>query len=255
MTPQFKTFSRWFADYSDCYVIIGGTAMQLMQERAGQVARRTRDVDLVLLVEGRSHPFYSHFWEFIRRGGYEVGRKASGEGRFYRFRKPKAENYPQEIELFSREPDGFPVAEGCTLVPVPVDEGVSSLSAILLNGDYDAFLREGVMQADGVSVLDEWHLIPMKARAWLDLSARRKAGEQVDKSDIEKHRKDIFRLAYYMPPMPPAGNMPPAIEQDMLDFLHAMAETPTDVAALGIRTPFDSLLLHLATLYGLENSL
>ncbi len=255
MTPQFETFCRWFADYQDCYVIIGGTAVQLLQERAGQVARRTRDVDMVLLVEGHSHPFYRHFWDFIRRGGYEAGRKANGEGRFYRFRKPKEKDFPQEIELFSREPADFAVAEGCTLVPIPTDDGVSSLSAILLNKDYDTFLRNGVVRAHGVPILDEWHLIPMKARAWLDLSARRMSGEPVDRSDIEKHRKDIFRVAYYMPPTPPAAMMPESIRQDMIDFLQAMAAAPFDASTLGIRMPFHAMMLHLATLYGLEDYL
>ena len=38
-------------------------------------------------------------------------------------------------------------------------------------------------------------LIPLKARAWLDLTARKTAGDaNVKGDDIKKHRNDVFRL-------------------------------------------------------------
>jgi len=43
-------------------------------------------------------------------------------------------------------------------------------------------------------------LIPLKARAWLDLSARKAAGEAVDSKDIRKHANDIIRLAQLLAP-------------------------------------------------------
>ena len=51
---------------------------------------------------------------------------------FYRFQKPAGDRYPAMIELFARVPDGARQAEGSQLTPIPLDEAVSSLSAILL---------------------------------------------------------------------------------------------------------------------------
>jgi hypothetical protein len=44
------------------------------------------------------------------------------------------------------------------------------------------------------SALKPEALIPLKAAAWLDLTRRKTAGEIVDSKDIQKHRRDVFRL-------------------------------------------------------------
>jgi len=44
----------------------------------------------------------------------------------------------------------------------------------------------------GVPVVTQTCLIPLKARAWLDLNERRKAGERVDSSDIKNARVMCF---------------------------------------------------------------
>jgi hypothetical protein len=51
-----------------------------------------------------------------------------------------------------------------------------------------------VRTVDGIPLLGEAGIIPFKAKAWLDLSARRDAGEKVDERDIKKHRNDVARL-------------------------------------------------------------
>jgi hypothetical protein len=48
----------------------------------------------------------------VRDGGYQVQERSEGKKQFYRFQKPKAENYPFMLELFSRSPDGLPIAQG-----------------------------------------------------------------------------------------------------------------------------------------------
>ena len=48
---------------------------------------------------------------------------------------------------------------------------------------------------DGVSILDTPHIIPFKAKAWLDLSKKKQQGLKVDSKSINKHKKDVFRLA------------------------------------------------------------
>jgi hypothetical protein len=38
-------------------------------------------------------------------------------------------------------------------------------------------------------------LVLFKIKAWLDLSNRKSQGENIDTSDIKKHKNDIFRLS------------------------------------------------------------
>ena len=52
---------------------------------------------------------------------------------------------------------------------------------------------------DGISTVPAGCLIPLKARVWLDLTARKAAGEaNVSESDIKKHR--LFRLLVTLAP-------------------------------------------------------
>lgn len=80
-------------------------------------------------------------------------------------------------------------------MPIHIDDEVSSLSAILLDDEYYRLLVENRTSAGGVAVLSVEGLIPFKAKAWLDLSARRADGQAVDEKSVKKHRNDVCRLA------------------------------------------------------------
>lgn len=126
---------RWrahFADYADRYVLVGGVACEQLMEEAGLSFRLTKDFDVVLLVELLDAGFAETFWSFIEAGGYERREKADG-GKLYRFQRPTASDYPQMIELFSRAPEGIDLALGSQFTPLPIDEAVASLLAILLD--------------------------------------------------------------------------------------------------------------------------
>jgi len=43
-------------------------------------------------------------------------------------------------------------------------------------------------------------LIPLKAIAWLELTARKANGENVDAKDIRKHANDVIRLSQLLAP-------------------------------------------------------
>ena len=126
-------FREHFRNYADRYVLIGGAACDIAMTGAGLAFRATKDLDIVLFVEALDAAFVQAFWEFVRMGGYEVQEKSTGEKQFYRFQKPTNANYPFMLELFSRQPDVLQVADGSHLTPLPVEEDVSSLSAILLD--------------------------------------------------------------------------------------------------------------------------
>ena len=71
-----------------------------------------------------------------------------------------------------------------------IADDVSSLSAILLDDDDYRFLLDGRKLIDGISVLDELHLIAFKAKAWCELTDRPQKGEEGLTRHIKKHRKD-----------------------------------------------------------------
>lgn len=66
------------------------------------------------------------------------------------------------------------------------DEEISSLSAILLDDDYYQCIQSGRIVIDDVPVLGAEFILPFKARAWLDLSQRKQAGERIDSKAIKK---------------------------------------------------------------------
>lgn len=194
MVKGLDIFRAHFQEFTNRYVLIGGTACDIAMTGAGLEFRATKDLDIVLVVEALDADFVRAFWEFVRAGGYQLQEKSTGQKQFYRFQKPTNEAYPFMLELFSRQPDALPVAEGSHLTPVPVDEDLSSLSAILMDEDYYRFVMAGRDEIDGLPVLDAAHLLPLKARAWLDLTRREKNGEQADNRVIKKHKNDVFRL-------------------------------------------------------------
>jgi hypothetical protein len=54
---------------------------------------------------------------------------------------------------------------------------------------------DGRRNTDGLPWIGEDRLIPLKALAWLDLSARRDQGEAIDGKDVRKHLNDVLRLS------------------------------------------------------------
>jgi len=91
-------------------------------------------------------------------------------------------------------------SNSCHLTPIPVDEAVASLSAILLDDAYYAFILAGRREVDGLPWVGEDRLIPLKASAWLDLGERQARGEPVDSKNIRKHANDVLRLSQLLAP-------------------------------------------------------
>ena len=123
--------------------------------------RATKDLDIVLWVEALDRPFVEAFWAFVHAGKYKIQQKSTGEPQLYRFKKPEESEYPFMLELFSRVPDMLHVAEGSHLTPLPMEEEVSSLSAILLDAGYYEFIRAGCKETDGLPWVAAEHLIPL----------------------------------------------------------------------------------------------
>jgi hypothetical protein len=249
MVRGFESFKSWFQGYEEQYTIIGGTACDILMAEEKLDFRATKDIDLVLILEAITPDFGARFWNYIVEGQYQHCNKSTGAPQFYRFSQPKSSEFPVMIELFSRRADAIQLPADATLTPLPIDEDISSLSAILLDDNYYEFLRNGNMIICGVTVLGPAYLIPFKAKAWLDLSERRQNGEHVDSKNIRKHKNDVFRLTELINPELKIMT-PESVRKDIKDFIDRMKEENVDLKQLGIvgRTKED-ILRELSKIY------
>ena len=251
MVRGIESFKNWFHEYEDRYVIIGGTACDLLMNEGGLEFRATKDIDLVLIVEAVDARFGAAFWKYIESAGYEHRNKSTGELQFYRFTKPVSRDYPMMIELFARKPEIIELPDNAVISPVPLDDDISSLSAILLDDDYYEFLKQGRVKISGVTILDAQYLIPFKAKAWLDLLDKQESGVHVDSKDIRKHKNDVFRLTVLLPRDPvPLSGVPATVRTDMKVFIDKMKSESIDLKQLGIYNKTKEIVLdELAVMY------
>jgi hypothetical protein len=178
------TFAEHFKAYSDAYIVIGGAACHDHFENQGLEFRVTNDIDTILVVEVLDDAFIAHFWEFIIQGSYERNEIAE-EKQYYRFINPQAENFPVQVEMFSRTPDVIPHKDGMRFTPIPADEDISSLSAILMDDDYYTFTLGHSVKNGLLHRADDIALICLKAKAFLDLSERKAGGQRIDSKQIK----------------------------------------------------------------------
>ncbi|MFR4803180.1 MAG: hypothetical protein ACLT98_07625 [Eggerthellaceae bacterium] len=124
---------------------------------------------MVLLV-GRLPGAAAAVWRLVRAGGYSCGWK--GSARAPSAASPSRPIWIFMIELFSAAPD-FNEDAGIVVAPMPLDDEVSALSAILLDEDYYRFMKGRCEIVDGIAVLGETGLIPFKAKAFSTSQRRR----------------------------------------------------------------------------------
>ena len=231
-------------------MLIGGVACHEWLATQGLAFRGTKDVDMVLIVEALDDAFVKRFWEFIEAGKYKGRYKAEDGRELYRFEEPEDERYPAMIEIFSRKPAKIDLAEGQHIVPIKLDEDSASLSAILLNDDYYELVRQQHNEEKNLPFANPAALIPLKARAWLDLTERAAKGETGRSKEIAKHRTDVFRIAATLPgEAGPA--VPGAVQEDLRKFLAVFpVENKEGWQAIGdgLKTTFGSRKLNPASL-------
>ncbi|MBT9558230.1 MAG: hypothetical protein IV100_19510 [Myxococcales bacterium] len=231
MVKGLDLFRRRFAGRGRGFVLIGGAACHEWFARQALTFRATKDLDLVVIVEALDDDFVHAFRAFVDDGAYQTRERFDGTPELYRFSAPTQPGFPHTLELFSRKPEGLELRVGQTVVPVDATDAVNSLSAILLDDDYYGVLQENAVELDGLPVATTSVLVPLKARAWLDLTERQAGGERVDQRDIDKHRNDVFRLAAIVPGEP--VTLPPKVRDDVQRFLDAFpADHPSWAAIL-----------------------
>lgn len=249
MVRGLERFREHFKEFADRYVLIGGTACDLAFSDAGLAFRATKDLDVVLCMETLDADFGRAFWKFVKQGSYASQQSSTGERKFYRFSKPTNGDFPFMLELFSRVPDALTIAAGSTLTPIPIDDAVSSLSAILLDTEYYDWILAGRRAIDGIPIVSAEHLLPLKAKAWLDLRQRKLAGQTIDSRDINKHKNDAFRLYSIITPTFRA-TASGAIATDMRAFVREMTSEPVDLKSLGLaKSTKEAVLAALDAMY------
>lgn len=200
MVRGLDIFKKYFEQYLGNYVIIGGTACDIIIDEAGFVPRATKDIDIILIVEALSPDFVNQFWKFIKDGDYGNQEKSSDGRQYYRFKKPKNTDFPYQIELFSRIPDVIVLKDDSHLTPIPVDDDLSSLSAILLNDEYYRYMIDHSRAEDGLHHANIEALICLKAKAFLEIKERIEKGSKEDIKQLKKHKADVFRLTVMLTP-------------------------------------------------------
>lgn len=205
MVRGIEKFKEYFAGYEPNYVIIGGAACDVHEENYAQKPRATKDIDIILVVEALSADFVAKFWEFVMAAGY--GDKNKGQANdssltheYYRFKNPAVDEFPFQIELFSRQVGLVDFPDDAHITPIPVDEDLSSLSAILMNDDYYTYTVAHSTLEDGVHIANIESLICLKCKAFLEMIERKNDGDTIDSRHIVKHKKDVFRLAAMLAP-------------------------------------------------------
>lgn len=257
---KYNVFASHFKDFQDNYVIIGGTACEIVMTDLGFSFRSTADIDMIIVAEELSIEFGKAFWQFINDGGYESHKDNTGKN-YYRFSKPSnKEEYPAMIELFCKKPIEDYRTGNKTFTPIHISDDVKSLSAIVLNDAYADVLVDGKRLIEGLTVLAPEHLIIFKARAHIDLKSRKEDGEQVKTNDIMKHLKDIIRLLSILDideSKEFVNKISDEIRADLLLFLNEVDKKERsyinglDVKDVGMNNP-DEIISQLKELFSLD---
>ena len=246
MVSGLETFKRWFEGYSKRYVIIGGTACNLIFAQYGAPERATHDIDMVIVAEAFDRRFYERFVEFIRAGGYRHKNKAE-KYELYRFESPSDPLFPPKIELLSKRPENLAEIE-TSLGRFQTVDAFGSLSAILLDDEYYDLLDHGIEEIDGLPVLSLEYLPVFKIHAWANLSDEKAAGNPVHSDEINKHRRDVLRLCA---PFAPGSHvsLPQSVRSEIERFA---SERPWDdnmMRNLGLGANADEMTALIRSVY------
>ena len=227
MVTGLDRWREYFGEYKDKYVLIGGAACNLLEEELDMNPRATKDLDLILVVEALTPDFGSRLWDFIKHANYTNRNIGENEDKheYYRFTNPQDKTYPKQIELFARNTGILNLPADAHLEPISLGENLSSLSAILMDNDYYSFTIEHSRNIEDIHIANPEALICLKAKAYIEMLERNEKGERVDNRDIEKHKKDIFRLVAMLP-QDSHFNLPEKLRNDMNFFVQRIGDIP-----------------------------
>jgi hypothetical protein len=81
-----------------------------------------------------------------------IGGYGNVKHEYYRFMKPEDHSFPYQIELFSRSLGLINFPEDARITPIPVNDDLSSLSAILMDDEYYHFTIDHSVMEEGIHI-------------------------------------------------------------------------------------------------------
>ena len=221
---------EFLGNFKSNYIIIGGTATNINLEESALEGRTTHDIDIIVVCEAVTKEYLESFWKMIRTAGYEPGVINTDNGykrTFYCFDKPKDSSFPKYIELFCRIPESIVLPEDIRIVHISNNyDDLSSFSAIMMDDEYYNFAIKHSTQMQGVQVLDKFALIIFKSKAFVSNLTRKKSGQHVHQDDIDKHKRDVYRLSFLLDEEYEEIDLPETIANDMRLFIRTIADYP-----------------------------
>lgn len=188
-----KHFSEYFKDVENEYVIIGGTAADVIMNDNELDFRATKDVDIVILTN-TSVALNSKIKDYVTEGKYK-NKERNSEKQYYRFSDPENSAFPHMLEIFARNEEELDLFSGQHIIPIEND-AANKLSAILLDDEYFELIKNNcIKSSNGYSIISLHANICLKSRAYREMQDRKANGEAVDSDSIKKHRNDVVRLS------------------------------------------------------------
>lgn len=190
-------FEKAFSEFKDSFVIIGGAACRATLSDGRYTPRKTKDIDMVLVLDRLDKKFIDTFWAFIKAGHYKCATRKDKDGQkkyvLYSFYDSLPE-YPAQVELLSRPLDSLGNPEDHNIEAITVDDA-SYLSAIILEPDYYNYLTNHTEEKNGLRYASVDSIICLKVLAYLNLREDKKNGRHVNDNDYKKHRRDVVMAA------------------------------------------------------------
>lgn len=93
-----EKFREAFAEFTNNYVVIGGTACDIAMTGTVVRPRATHDIDMIVIVENMTEAFGARFWQFVREAGYRPKKR----------KQTNNESPSYELYRFLDGKDGYP---------------------------------------------------------------------------------------------------------------------------------------------------
>lgn len=167
MNDKIKHFCSHFERFSDCYVLIGGSACALLYENEDPPFRPTRDVDVVLFAKTLSSDFEESLNRYLAENKYKYYSIHSEEKlsfRMYRFTTDRDSSAPEQIELLSCKGE-LKLAPEQHIGPLKAGDAYTRFSCILMDDEYFDFLRRNTRHLQGIPVPSRLALVVLKIKA------------------------------------------------------------------------------------------
>jgi hypothetical protein len=189
-----QSFSEYFKDHAEHYVLIGGTAVILHHENVGANSpRKTVDLDVVILdleQGAKQSAFIQVFKNYVDKNKFECAALSDGKSQAFRFTQQEKPLLPRLIEIASK-------AMNATNAPFKPTQRIEdiSLSTMAFQEPYYSLIKTSKMQIPlttlgngAVPTVTLGCLVALKLFAYKNL---------VDASDskADKHFADLCRLA------------------------------------------------------------